>query len=249
MRRDFNVALLDLQEGNYFPEEEKLTLLIEDILQKPLRELQDAYSSGPALGNGPYGAWWYLAWEKVIELRAAAVAAVEAREAKTKADRMASKVARHTFQVRVLDFLGGSVADKERASRGFFPPDELLHDVLLPALFTSAEVMDVGYVVRDNVSLDADRFGRLRQLEEELEVTRGRQKSLGIKVTLQTAEAIDCRAYDDDPTIPVLLVIIEDVSGESDWIRQCPVSLAPPAAIRSMRNPMVFFNAIDPDHQ
>jgi hypothetical protein len=231
MRRNFNAALLDLQEGNFFPEEGKKTVLIEDILEKPLYELPCSFSSGPVFTNGPFGATLHLPWERVKELRDAATAAVVAREKAHDAARASAKEARRAFQVRALHNLDAAEADVMRAERGMFPPDELAIWIV-QRYVPGAEVLCCdGHIVR-HMSLTAKRFERLRQLETAY-TNHGAvpARCAGIELSFQVVEA----AYDwnyDDEAVPCLLVTVKDLLG-SDWTRTVRVSLAPHSSTQS----------------
>lgn len=227
LTRNFNAALIDLQEGFFFPEEGRTTLLIEDVLGKKLEELEYAYSSGPVITNGPYGACWWLSWERVEALRTAAKVAVEAREKAHDAARAAIKEARRAFQVRALHNLDASDADVLRAERGMYPPDELALRIV-QRYAPSAEVLNCDGYVERHMSLTAERFVRLLELETAYaEHGSVPARCAGIELTFKVVEATWNRnCYEEEPAEPALLVTVKDLLG-SDWMRTVRVSLFP----------------------
>lgn len=190
------------------------------------------YDYNFCVADGPHGAIYHASTADAWEAQLAAKAFCAAREAAEKTWQAAARQARKIFQVKMLDALEASSDDIERASRGFFPPDELL-ERLLAVFVPSAEKLHCDGFVARSISLTADQFARLCALEAERDCTESVAREIGLSVIFSVVEATWERGYDDDEVVPALRINISDSTGESDWTRSCTCSLFPHSSTQS----------------
>jgi hypothetical protein len=221
----FSAALEALKAGNSLP--------MEEFYGHPLRSLNSVWGQLSVENKGPYKASWRASREDTTLVREYAEAVLAAHEAEMEAARLAAKVARRAFQIRTLDFLRASPEDMMRAERGMYPPDELAQRLVM-ALIPSAEILNCDGCGERHMSLTAERFVRLLELETAYaEHGSVPARCAGIELTFKVVEATWNRnCYEEEPAEPALLVTVKDLLG-SDWMRTVRVSLFPHSSTQS----------------